>query len=166
MSKVVVRSEKSTRRWAGSQTAPAVLRALSASIESLESRTLLSTYLVNTTTDSGAGSLRQAMLNSNANPASSGANEIDFAIGTGQQTITLASPLPTITAPLYINGTTQPGYGSQPLIQISGVRHHDRAAGSFDGAGDGHRLDQLRPAHHHRPERKRHDPGRLGSGWT
>ena len=120
MSKVVVRSEKSTRRWAGSQTAPAVVRALSASIESLESRTLLSTYLVNTTTDSGAGSLRQAMLNSNANPASSGANEIDFTIGTGQQIITLASPLPTITAPLYINGTTQPGYGSQPLIQISG----------------------------------------------
>jgi hypothetical protein len=89
--------------------------------EPLESRLLLSTtYQVTTTADSGAGSLRQAILNSNGNAATTGANEIDFAIGTGQQVITLSSPLPTITAPLYINATTQPGYSSSPLIQVNG----------------------------------------------
>ena len=120
MLKVVVRSEKSARRGTGSQMAPAAIQAAAASVESLESRTLLSTYLVTTTADSGTGSLRQAMLNSNASPATSGTNEIDFAIGTGQQIITLGSPLPTITAPLYINGTTQPGYSTAPLVQING----------------------------------------------
>jgi hypothetical protein len=51
----------------------------------MEDRTLLSTFLVNTTADSGPGSLRQAILNSNT--AIGGRNTIEFAIpGCGVQT--------------------------------------------------------------------------------
>jgi len=63
--------------------------------------------VVNNTEDSGAGSLRQALLDANNNP---GADEIHFNIpGSGIHTITPASTLPTITDPLVINGFTQPG---------------------------------------------------------
>src|SRR6266849_8957736 len=49
-------------------------------LEVLEDRTLLSTLLVTTTADSGPGSLRQAILNANANP---GLDTIDFNIAPG-----------------------------------------------------------------------------------
>ena len=49
-----------------------------ARVEFMEDRTLLSTFLVNTTADSGPGSLRQAILDSNA--ATGGTSTIDFAI--------------------------------------------------------------------------------------
>src|SRR5262249_52861107 len=51
-------------------------------------------YLVTTTNDAGFGSLRQAIVNANAHP---GTDTITFNIpGSGVQTITLASSLPTI----------------------------------------------------------------------
>src|SRR5262249_40941040 len=64
---------------------------------------------VTNTNDSGAGSLRAAIANANAN--GSGGALIKFNIGTtcGPHVITLASPLPAITAPVYINGYTQTG---------------------------------------------------------
>src|SRR5579884_3711203 len=43
-------------------------RSLLAPFESLEPRVLLSTYLVTTTADGGPGSLRQAILDADANP--------------------------------------------------------------------------------------------------
>ena len=46
---------------------------------------------------------------------------IAFDFGTGQQTIDLLSPLPAITAPLTIDGTTQPGYSDTPLIELDGA---------------------------------------------
>jgi len=97
-------------------------RVARAAIEGLERRTLLSTFLVTNTNDSGAGSLRQAISDSNASPATSpGQNEIDFSIGaTGPQTINVATPLPVVTAPVYLNATSQPGYTSAPLIEING----------------------------------------------
>ena len=74
-------------------------------------------FVVKTTADSGPGSLRQAILDSNI--ATGGTNTIDFAIpGTGVQTIAPASPLPAITNPVVIDGTTQPGYAGVPLIAI------------------------------------------------
>ena len=58
------------------------------------------------TADSGAGSLRQAILDANGNP---GADTIAFAIpSTGVQTIVTDTPL-TITDPVTIDGYTQPG---------------------------------------------------------
>ncbi len=75
-------------------------------------------FEVTTTADSGPGSLRQAILDSNS--TAGGTNTIDFAIpGAGVQTIALASPLPPITASVLIDGTTQPGFAGTPLIAFS-----------------------------------------------
>jgi hypothetical protein len=67
----------------------------------------LSTFVVTTTGDSGAGSLRQAVLdaNSSLNPAT-----IKFNIATPcPAVIGLATGLPHITSPIIIDGYTQPG---------------------------------------------------------
>jgi hypothetical protein len=75
--------------------------------------------VVKTTADSGAGSLRQAILDANATPA---LDNITFAIhGSGIHVITLQSALPSITAPVNIDGRTQPGYVDRPLIEVYGI---------------------------------------------
>ena len=63
---------------------------------------------VTNTSDSGIGSLRQALIDANAAPDF---NRIRFAIGStcGPRVITLASLLPTIQHPVAIDGYTQPG---------------------------------------------------------
>ena len=76
------------------------------------------TFTVTNTNDSGAGSLRQAILDANANP---GADSIAFSIGSGLQTISPASSLPEISDPVVIDGTTQPGFAGSPLIELSAV---------------------------------------------
>lgn len=64
-------------------------------------------YIVNTTADSGAGSLRQAILDSNSN---AGPNNIIFQIpGVGPFTIQPLTDLPRITTPVDINGYSQAG---------------------------------------------------------
>ncbi len=100
----------------------------------LEKRMMLATFLVSTAADSGAGSLRQAILNSNAAP---GSNTIDFGIGTGAQTISLLSALPNITVPVLIDGTTQPGYTTAPLIDLDGTGAGSSASGLDLAAGSG-----------------------------
>ena len=45
---------------------------------------------------------------------------IEFAIGTGAQTISPTSALPTITETVAILGSTQPGFSGVPLIEIDG----------------------------------------------
>jgi hypothetical protein len=88
------------------------------------------TYTVTNTNDSGAGSLRQAILDANANP---GLDTITFAIGaTGsQQTIQPISALPTITGPVTIDGWSQggSGYTGSPLIEINGASAGAQAVG-------------------------------------
>jgi hypothetical protein len=77
------------------------------------------TLTVTTNADSGAGSLRQAMLDSNASAGT--LDTIAFAIpGGGVHTITPASALPTITDPVVIDGTTQPGFAGMPLVELDG----------------------------------------------
>jgi hypothetical protein len=77
------------------------------------------TFSVTNTNDSGAGSLRQAILDANAN---AGADTISFNVpGTGVHTIAPASELPTITESVTIDGTTQPGYAGMPIIELSGA---------------------------------------------
>ncbi len=66
-----------------------------------------STFSVTTTNDSGAGSLRQAILDANA---AVGADTISFNIlGSGVHTIAPASALPQITDGVTIDGYSQPG---------------------------------------------------------
>src|SRR5437588_5262885 len=87
-------------------------------VEALEHRVLLTTYMVTTTADSGDGSLRSAIA---AADAANAAATIAFDIpGAGVQTILPLSALPAVTAPLAIDGTTQPGYAGTPLIALDG----------------------------------------------
>ncbi len=76
-------------------------------VESLEERDVPATFVVNSTADSGMGSLRDAITSANS---TAGADQIVFAIGTGPQTITLTAALPTITETVQILGNTQPGF--------------------------------------------------------
>lgn len=76
-------------------------------VEALEDRWLLAVFTVTTVADSGAGSLRQAILDANA---TAGQDTIQFAIpGTGNHLIQPTSALPTITDAVIINGYTQAG---------------------------------------------------------
>ncbi|MFQ5649312.1 MAG: FlgD immunoglobulin-like domain containing protein [bacterium] len=86
--------------------------------------TYAGTFTVTNTSDSGAGSLRQAILDANAN---SGTDTIAFDIpGAGPHTISPQSGLPTITDPVVIDGLTQTGAScdSWPptlLIELDGT---------------------------------------------
>jgi hypothetical protein len=119
-------------------------------LESLEGRMLLSAYVVTTTADSGPGSLRDALNQTNADvshtlypsPGNPNADEIDFAITsasdtggglnatTGVATIKPQSGLPGITSAVMIDGWSQPGFAGTPLIELNGA-----------GAGDANGLD-------------------------
>jgi len=91
------------------------------------------TFTVTNTNDSGTGSLRQAILETNANP---GLDVIVFNIpawgrqpGTGKHTIQPTSPLPHITDPVIIDGYTQPGAAPATdddqatlIIELDGIR--------------------------------------------
>jgi len=71
------------------------------------------TYPVTNTNDSGAGSLRQAMLDANAH---GGLDTISFNIpGSGVHTIAPVTELPVITSPVIIDGFTQPGSSANTL---------------------------------------------------
>jgi hypothetical protein len=89
----------------------------------------LSAFSVLNTNDSGPGSLRQAILDANAQP---GMNTVRFNIGSGAQTIHVGSDgfggLPSITSPVILDGTTQPGFAGSPLIELDGTN-----AGPTDG---------------------------------
>jgi hypothetical protein len=63
-------------------------------------------FLVTSSADSGAGTLRQAILDANANP---GADVITFGFGFGGATISPLTPLPAITEPVTLDALTQPG---------------------------------------------------------
>jgi hypothetical protein len=90
-------------------------------------------YTVTTTADSGPGSLRQAILNANANPE----NTITFNLpGSGPQTIEPLSPLPAITADVTIDGSTQPGFAGTPLVVIDGSQAGAGADGLDVDSGD------------------------------
>lgn len=81
--------------------------------EQLETRSLLATFTVLNTNDSGPDSLRQAIDDANANP---GLDAIEFDIpGPGVHTISPASTLPFITDPVTIDGYTQPGASPNTL---------------------------------------------------
>ncbi|HEX8219737.1 MAG TPA: S-layer homology domain-containing protein [Chloroflexia bacterium] len=89
----------------------------------------LNTYTVTSTSDDGAGSLRQAI---NAANSHAGLDLIDFNIpATGVQTITLLSALPTITDPVTIDGYTQSGAHANTLA----VGNNAAIMVQLDGSG-------------------------------
>jgi CSLREA domain-containing protein len=93
------------------------------------------TFVVNSTADTNDGqcttavngcTLREAINAANANP---GADTINFNIpGSAPYTISPTSRLPVISESLTIDGTSQPGFGGAPIIEINGA---NAGAGSF-----------------------------------
>ena len=111
------------------------------------------TYTVTNTNDSGPGSLRQAILDANANP---GADTIQFAVsgagcdGGGVCTIQPQSALHSLTSPVTIDGYTQSGAAANTSaagainavlkIVVSGVsdpNHNDDIGLEFAAGSDG-----------------------------
>ncbi|HXI53292.1 MAG TPA: Calx-beta domain-containing protein, partial [Candidatus Saccharimonadales bacterium] len=77
------------------------------------------TFPVTSTADSGAGSLRQAILSANLTP---GIHVIQFDLPSAAgRTITLRSELPALIHPVTIDGYSQPGASAgRPAIQLNG----------------------------------------------
>jgi hypothetical protein len=79
----------------------------------------MATFTVTNTNDSGAGSLRQAIIDANNNP---GADMIAFNIPSpGPHTISPTSALPIITDPVTIDGTSEPDFTGSPIIELDGT---------------------------------------------
>ncbi len=97
-----------------------------------------SMYVVNSAADTDDGTcntahctLREAIIAANA---SAGLDEIRFGIGTGVQTISVTSRLPTITDAVTIDAATQPGFAGKPIIELDGS-NAGSASGLVVGAG-------------------------------
>ena len=93
-------------------------------IEYLEGRQLLSeaAFFVGNSSDSGVQSLRWAITSSNNTPSTpSNPNFISFSELANIARIDLQSPLPAITQPVIIDGTTEGSYnGAHPFVQLIG----------------------------------------------
>ncbi|MEM7452806.1 MAG: glycoside hydrolase family 44 protein [Planctomycetota bacterium] len=91
--------------------------------------------------DSGAGSLRSAILSANQTP---GVQTITFDIsGSGPQTIQLASALPPVTDQIVIDATTQAGYSGIPVVSIDGSAITSNLANGLVFEADGSELRGL-----------------------
>jgi CSLREA domain-containing protein len=92
--------------------------------ELLEDRSTPAVFTVTTAADvvnptDGVLSLREAITAANG---SAGTDTINFAIGSGAQTIQPTSLLPFVTQPTVLDATTQPGYAGKPLIELDGSK--------------------------------------------
>jgi hypothetical protein len=98
-------------------------------VEALEDRVVLSPFVVINNFDSGPGSLRQAMLDANANQ---GHVTIDFKIPTtlgNPVSIWVSTPLPPIKFDsVVLDGTTENGYAGKPLVWLE-APYRNTAAG-------------------------------------
>ncbi|HLL87669.1 MAG TPA: hypothetical protein VK324_00035, partial [Tepidisphaeraceae bacterium] len=103
----------------GRKSVPVQVAIRSAVAEALESRRLLTaTFWVTSAAASGPGSFADVIGVANANP---GPDTIAFNInGGGPALIQMTAGLPTITDPVTIDGTTQPGYAGTPLVHLRG----------------------------------------------
>jgi hypothetical protein len=92
------------------------------------------------TADTGAGSLRDAIVQLNQDP-NPGVDTIAFSIGSGAETIIPMSPLPSINHSVIIDGTTQPGFAGTPLIELDGAQAGSSANGLVIAAGNSTVMD-------------------------
>ena len=98
-------------------------------VEQVEARRLLATFTVLNVADAGPDSLRQAITDANTTP---GPDRIRFDIpGPGPFTIIPQTSLPTISDPVAIDGTTQPGFAGRPIVELNG------SASGFNFFGNG-----------------------------
>ncbi len=83
---------------------------------------ILATYIVTNTSDSGAGSLRDAINQANASVGVDDTIEFNI-VGTGVHTIALATDLPFITDTVTIDATTDDSFaanGNRPAVILDG----------------------------------------------
>ena len=92
-------------------------------VELLENRLVPTIFKVMNALDSGNGSLRDAITQANADTTAE-TDVIQFNIASsGVQIITLdadTGPLPALTRPTLIDGSTEPGFSGTPLIVLDG----------------------------------------------
>ncbi len=107
------------------------VRSTPRGVEVLESRELLATFLVTNLRNYGAGSFRQAIIESNQRP---GADTIDFDVaGT---ILNCETSLPAITDTVTIDGSTAPSFAGSPVVTLdfqgtSGLRFAIGSDGSI-----------------------------------
>lgn len=119
--------------------APRVLVAAVAAMVSTSA--LANTYTVSTTADAGIGSLRQAILDANAQQSTGGTqcagHTITFAIpGSGPHAIHPLSPLPKINIPIAFEGYSQPGSSENTAVTGSNAVIAIELDGSLAGPTD------------------------------
>jgi hypothetical protein len=117
-------------RWGRSRRRCACLAAVAFAGVIMPTVGSAATFTVTTSADSGPGSLRAAITQSNAGVPIGGRNVITFNIAAPVAPITPATDLPAITEPVLIDGLTQPGaranddragFDAVLPIQISGT---------------------------------------------
>ena len=94
----------------------------------------LANFNVTNINDSGAGSLRQAIIDANAN-AGSDTIRFNISAGSGLHTISLLSALDTITGPVTIDGYTETGASANTLAIGSNAVLQIELNGTNAGAG-------------------------------
>ena len=109
------------------------------------------TFTVSNTADSGAGSLRQAILDANAQQVTGGTacapHNIVFAIpGAGPHTIQPLSALPSFAIGITLDGFTQPGASPNSLLLGNNAVFQVELDGSLAGAADGLALPAFIPS--------------------
>ena len=104
-------------------------------VEILEGRQLLATFTVTNLNPAGAGSLRSAIIQSNA---IAGADTIDFSVA---GTIRIGrAPLPSITDPVTIDGSSAPSFAGSPVVTVD---FHGAKGLEFAKGADGSILRSL-----------------------
>ena len=130
-SRVGVETSKNRMRRRSRAPRHARLRGL----EALESREVMATFLVTSLLDTGAGTLRQAILAANHAP---GPDTIDFSVaGTIQVGRT---SLPALTSPVLIDGRSAPGFAGTPVVTVN---FQGTGGLQFNRGSDGSSLESL-----------------------
>ncbi len=138
------RSKRGNPRFRHDQGALRQSRKVRPQLEPLEERWLPSAvFTVNSAGDdptgepagSNAVTLRDAInaVNVDPNATSASPDTIQFAIGSGAQSINLLADLPTINRNVVIDGSTQPGFTGTPLITINGNNSYRLVNNLFTG---------------------------------
>ncbi len=112
---------------------------LSTFIEPLESRIAPATFTVTSNADFGAGTLRQALMDA---VNSMGMDTIGFNLPMTQTTIILNTTL-AVDSPVIIDGGTQPGYVSTPLVTIEGAMSVGQNGVNFTAGSNGSEVHGL-----------------------